>query len=309
MAEASVSDQVARARDAAMVLVRTGVTVFRVGGSDRQTWLNGLVTCELAKSKAGDAVYGLAVEKKGKVMADLEVILGVDHAFLVVDTSAADAVAETFEHHLVMEDAELERTSDAFVAVSLHGPSSTALLERARAAGAEGGVLDRTGLGGAIFVVPTAKADAILADLESSGGVRGTDAGWDALRLERGVPRFGVDFDGTTYPQEAGLEKTAISFSKGCYLGQEVVCMLELRGHVKRRLATLHVDGDVPARGLELFDGEGKSVGQITSAAYSPTRDAILALGMVKIANGAEGARIHVGAKDGPAATVVVASA
>ena len=76
-----------------------------------------------------------------------------------------------------------------------------------------------------------------------TGGVVGDAEGWEALRLERGVPRFGPDFDDKTYPQEASLEKAAVSFDKGCYLGQEVVCMLEMRGHVKRKLVSIVLDG------------------------------------------------------------------
>ncbi len=102
-----------------------------------------------------------------------------------------------------------------------------------------------------------------------------TTSGWEALRLERAVPSFGVDFDEKTYPQEAALEKVAVSFDKGCYLGQEVVCMLELRGHVKRKLAALVLDAEgsglPPSRGAPVNDGQGGTVGEVTSAAMSPT--------------------------------------
>ena len=107
----------------------------------------------------------------------------------------------------------------------------------------------------------------------AAGGVVGDAAGWEALRLERGVPRFGVDFDDKMYPQEAALEKAAVSFDKGCYLGQEVVCMLEMRGHVKRKLASVVVDDDgptgdgLPARGAPVTDEAGATVGEVTSAA------------------------------------------
>ena len=80
------------------------------------------------------------------------------------------------------------------------------------------------------------------------GGALGDDAAWEALRIERAIPRFGVEFDATTYPQEAALEKRAVSFAKGCYLGQEVVCMLEMRGHVKRKLVPLSRVGAIASR-------------------------------------------------------------
>ena len=100
----------------------------------------------------------------------------------------------------------------------------------------------------------------------------GDPAGWNALRLECAVPQFGSDFGDTTYPQEANLEKIAVSFDKGCYLGQEVVCMLEMRGHVKRRLVAVVLDGsEPPSRGAVVSDEAGAVAGEVTSAAASPT--------------------------------------
>jgi folate-binding protein YgfZ len=130
----------------------------------------------------------------------------------------------------------------------------------------------------------------------------GDDRAWEALRLDRAVPEFGADFDATTYPQEAGLEKRAVSFSKGCYLGQEVVFMLEKRGHVKRRLVTLRVDGDLPPRGAEVRGADGEVVGNVTSAARVPTAGGPLAMAMVKRALATAGAELIVA---GAKATVV----
>jgi hypothetical protein len=168
--------------------------------------------------------------------------------------------------------------------------------------------VDLSGLGGAILAWPrqhdAAVRAAIAGALSREGGIEGDLAGWDALRLERGVPRFGVDFDQTTYPQEAGLEKNAVSFSKGCYLGQEVVCMLQMRGHVKRKLAPLVLEGDgVPAHGAHVFDKEGGAdVGLVTSAAASPTLRKPVALAMVKHAVATPGHSLWI---DGSVARVV----
>jgi folate-binding protein YgfZ len=97
------------------------------------------------------------------------------------------------------------------------------------------------------------------------------------------VPRFGVDFDDKTYPQEASLEKAAVSFEKGCYLGQEVVFMLEKRGHVKRRLVSLVVEAaEVPPAGAPVTDEAGAPVGEVTSATRSPTLGTVVALAMLK---------------------------
>jgi folate-binding protein YgfZ len=108
------------------------------------------------------------------------------------------------------------------------------------------------------------------------------------------VPIFGAEFDGATYPQEAGLEKTAVSFNKGCYLGQEVVCMLEMRGKVKKRIVPLVLEGDAPARGAAVMH-EGVAVGAVTSAAWSPTLGRAIALAMVKRQLTEPGSELRVG--------------
>jgi folate-binding protein YgfZ len=131
--------------------------------------------------------------------------------------------------------------------------------------------------------------------LAAVGGMLGDDRAWEALRLDRRVPAFGADFDATTYPQEAGLEKRAVSFSKGCYLGQEVVFMLEKRGHVKRFLVTLRVASDLPpARGASVLDANREEVGTVTSAAIVPSAGGPVAMAMVKRAKADPGALLEV---------------
>jgi folate-binding protein YgfZ len=284
-------DQARAARKTVLAVPEPDLLGMEVTGKDRLSWLNGLLTCELASAQPQDAVYGLAVAQKGRILSDLFVLVAEDRAIVLVRRAAAASLAETFESHLMMEEAELTRAFEDFSVLMLHGPSSRAILDSARRTGSFGGLVDMTGLGGAVLAFRKSAErgvrDAVTETLARDAGVMGDLAGWEALRLERGVPRFGVDFDGTTYPQEAGLEQNAVSFSKGCYLGQEVVCMLQMRGHVKRRLAALVLDGPaVPAKGAHVLDGaaggEGMEVGQITSAALSPTLDTPVALAMVK---------------------------
>jgi len=147
-----------------------------------------------------------------------------------------------------------------------------------------GGALDTTGGGGAVVVTfgdgdPSAAMAAAAREIR--GGV-GDLEGWEAVRVLAGVAKFGVDFDDTTYPQEAALETKAVSFQKGCYLGQEVVCMLEMRGHVKRRLVPLVVSGgEAPPRHAVVEDGKGAPIGEVTSAIRGPGGE-VRAIAMVK---------------------------
>lgn len=289
--------QVAAALTGALAVARPARAVLVVSGKDRVSWLNGMLTCDLLKRVEGGAVYGLAVARSGKVMADLIVVMddAAERVLVVAPAAVVEELRTHLDHYLVMEDVELGAETDGFEVWTVHGPRAAHALAAAQVAGAVGGTLDRTGLGGATVLAPRAEAERVRAALATEATL-GDDAGWEALRLERAVPRFGVDFDATTYPQEAQLEKAAVSFDKGCYLGQEVVCMLEMRGHVKRKLASVVLgEGEPPARGAAVTDDEGATIGEITSAAPSPTLGKPVALAMIKRAFAEPGRHVHVG--------------
>jgi tRNA-modifying protein YgfZ len=307
--------QVQAAKEGALAVQHADLATLAVTGKDRVTWLNGLLTCELAKRAPGDAVYGLVVERKGHVLADVVAVVDdPDSArpkaaesdarpearvLLVVPVFTVESLQAHLEHYLVMEDCEVT-LANGWEVWSVHGPRAAAALEAARAAGGVGGTLDRTGLGGAIALAPPEVTREVAAAIAGVATV-GDDAGWEALRLERGVPRFGVDFDDKTYPQEAQLEKVAVSFDKGCYLGQEVVCMLEMRGHVKRKLVpvVLDAEGAPPPRGAPVTDEQGAPVGEVTSAGTSPTLGKPVAMAMVKRAFAEAGKRLVVAGASG----------
>jgi folate-binding protein YgfZ len=295
--------QVAAAREGVLAVPQVDLATLVVTGKDRVSWLNGLLTCDLAKRPEGTAVYGLAVARNGRVIADATVVFDEAGERLVVSVPemVARELRAHLEHYLVMEDAEVAAATDGFEVWALHGPRAGDALAAALAAGALGGTLDLTGLGGAVAIAPVDRSREVAAAVAGAPhAIVGDDAGWEALRLERGVPRFGVDFDDKTYPQEAGLEKTAVSFDKGCYLGQEVVCMLELRGHVKRKLVSLVVDAtDPPARGAAVTDEAGTAAGEVTSAGASPTLGRTVALAMVKRALAQPGTDVRVAGAHG----------
>jgi folate-binding protein YgfZ len=291
--------QVDAARQASLALPSGDLATLVVTGRDRVSWLNGLVTCDLVKRPDGEARYGLVVARNGRVVADATVVFDDTRALVVVPAELVETLRAHLDHYLVMEDAEVAADTGAFEPWMLHGPRSRDVLAAARAAGAVGGDNDATGLGGAIVLAPITHAGEVRAAIEravhDAGGVVGDARGWEALRLERAVPRFGADFDEKTYPQEASLEKTAVSFDKGCYLGQEVVCMLELRGHVKRKLVPIVIDAPAPPlRGTSVTDQDGAPVGEITSAAASPTLGKPVALAMLKRAVAEAGKRVFI---------------
>jgi hypothetical protein len=283
---------------AALVVSAPERAAFEVRGGDRKTWLNGLVTCDMAKLGAGQAVYGLAVGPKGRILADLFVANEPDRIVLFAPREVRESLRTAFEHYLVMEDAETALVDD--ICVFVHGPRSSAIAEAARAAGAFAAPLDVTGRGGALVIVPSsvqATVDAAIdAALAEHGGMRaGDDRAWEAVRIAGAIPRWGVDFDATYYPQEASLEERAVSFQKGCYLGQEVICMLQMRGRVSRRLVPLEMaPGARVDKSANVQDEAGADVGKVTSASLSPDGSKLRALALVKSSAASPGARLRV---------------
>lgn len=292
------------ARETVLVVPASDRAALVVRGKDRTSWLNGLVTCELAKRARGEGAYGLLVEKKGRIQTDLFVVPSADdqELALALPRSLRDAILATLDHYLIMEDAELTESDLVFFVA--HGPRASDLVALAPF----GGTVDVFGTGGAVLAAPAGGGEAadltgkIAEAVAKLGGVVADDAAWEAVRIERGLPRFGVEVDASLYPQEAGLEKLAVSFSKGCYLGQEVVYMLENRGHVKRKLVSLDLEGDAPPGvGAAVTTAEGEAVGEIKSAALGPSSGKPAAIAMVKWAHARAGTPLRVAEK---AATV-----
>ena len=297
---ATTSVLVVPARDRAAIVVT---------GKDRTSWLNGLVTCELAKRVPGEGAYGLLVEKKGRIQTDLFVLpdAGESAFALAVPVALRESLLTTLDHYLIMEDAELALADLAFFVA--HGPRASSLQPLAPFAG----TVDLLGHGGLVLGVPAADAAAFEARLAEEvlalGGVVADDATWDAVRIEHGLPRFGVEFDTTHYPQEAALEKLAVSFQTGCYLGQEVVYMLQERGHVKRKLVSLDLDaGEAPAVGAAVATAAGELVGEVRSAALGTASGKPVAIAMVKWAHTKPGTELSVVVPDGSRAARVRAS-
>ncbi|WP_437659769.1 CAF17-like 4Fe-4S cluster assembly/insertion protein YgfZ [Sorangium sp. So ce1182] len=304
-----LDDQRRALREGALVQAMPELGTLVVTGSDRQSWLNGLVTCDLAPQKplppgvkaappAGGA-YGLNVVKTGKIFAEVWIVIAADRIFVGALRDRIERLRESFERYLIMEDAEIQDASGEHAWVFAHGPRSADLVAAGRAAGAEAAIVDWTGLGGALFVAPRPAEGAVVAALlvpgEAGSTLPVTAAAWEVLRVESNVPRFGVDFDDQNFPQEASLEERAVSFNKGCYLGQETVFMLQMRGHAKKRLVQLAVEGEgaVPA-GAEIALPDGAAVGAVTSQVADPGGQRVIALGYVKYKHAVQGTALQV---------------
>jgi tRNA-modifying protein YgfZ len=270
-------------KDAVLVECRGTDTVI-VTGAERRSWLEGLVTCQVGQLEPGQGTWGLVLNRQGKIQSVLWVVAATDALWLGLAPGTIDQIEPELGRMLIMEDAELARPSAAQRWFALHGPRA---IERARALAerfaGHSGALDWTGLGGAALVVGAERAAEVSAacrDLLLS------DEDWLRLRLERGLPEFGLDFDAKDRPHEAALDRRAVSWTKGCYLGQEVVCMQDMRGKVKKSQRLFAIAAPAEAQlplGAPLIGGAGQSLGQLTSRAYSERAQAWLALARVDL--------------------------
>ncbi len=239
--------------------------VVRVSGDDALTWLNGQVTNDVLTLEPGQAAYALVVSVKGKVLTDLWVYRTSDEALISLPAPQVDTILSHFDRFIIMEDVELTTTDLRPLCFSGAGPSPSDAFPVSRLE--DGWDLLR----------PQPELEAEIRSQVAAGAHRLDDEEFERRRIAAGIPRFGTDFGEGHYPQEAGLKGRAVSFTKGCYTGQEVVCMLESRGKLRRRLARLAFDAAAsPQPGTALLC-EGAEVGSLTSVHPDG-----LALGYVK---------------------------
>lgn len=228
----------------------------------------------------GACAYGLWLDQKGKVLADSHVLRKADNDFLVVSFSAMAAqLLARLEAYLIADEVELLDQTGDWSGVLLWGESVAALKPPV-------GVLTlpsrRAGTHSVQWLVPTGQQAEVAAELKKISASESDRAAAELARLRAGVPAVPVDIGPRDLPNEGGLEDVAISYTKGCYLGQEVMARLKNLGQVRRRLHLVQGTGAAPAPGTALHQGERK-VGEMRSAAADGGE--FLALAMVSLVN------------------------
>jgi folate-binding protein YgfZ len=301
-------------------------------GRDPVRMVHGLITNDLLGAAPDRAVYAAMLTARGRMIADLRAFRrpGEGGAEVLLDV-AAEALEGTREHLKKFVPPMFARWHDAtdeVAALGVYGPRARQVLSAALGvevpAMEEDATMEVEREGGRVLVAatreigleegfdlfaPAADAAALWRTLAAAGGEPVGFGALETLRVEAGRPRYGADLSEDTIPTEAyegsGLMPRAVSFTKGCYTGQEVIVRIAHRGHVNRHLRGLLLgDAPAPAAGAPLLNPEtGKSAGVVTSVAHSPMLGQTVALGYVRreIAPGGE---VAVGAEDGPRATV-----
>lgn len=266
------------------VIARPGLAVFRLVGGGRVACLQGLVTCDVEQPGEGSHVFGALLTAKGMIVSPLWITRLADAVWIAVPADAAAAVAAVFERSLPPRLCRWEDATAASVAVGLYGPAAQGMLaavsdgeppaaDRAaplRHAGATvvAARVSARGLDGFDCLVPSGTAAAFVEGLVARGAVRISPALLEERRILGGFPRLGAEIDEKTLPQEVRLDELGgVSYTKGCYLGQETVARIHFRGHANRYLAAIALEREPSSLPCEVLH-DGQPTGRLTSACW-----------------------------------------
>lgn len=298
-------------------------------GNDRAAYLHGLLTNDIQELAPGTGCYAAWLTPQGRMLTDIHVFESGEMIVLDVPADVVAAMMQRLDQFLFSEDVQLADLSETLRTVWVHGPAAPSMLEgaltgvagiaswpeyhnaRAEFGGSPAVVarVSQLGVPGFVVYIEPARQSDLQLVLVERGAIVAEPEAIEAARIEAGYPLFGVDMTEETIPLEAGIEDRAISMSKGCYVGQEVIIRVLHRGHgrVAKKLVALRMKGEppqaVPARGARIFS-EARDVGGVTSAASSPQVGPI-ALGYVHRDFVAVGTRLEVETPSGRTAAVV----
>lgn len=271
MSDADFAADYERAVTSGGVVRLAAWSTLAVTGADRVTFLQNMCTNDVRALAVGGSCEAFLTDVKGKIVGHVIVFAREDALLLLGVPGQGARWMAHLERYIIREDVRLEDASGRFFwCIAIGGRPVGELIDLGRPMGA-----CRQLWPSSMWVAlenAEYRAQPQTAELN--------EAVWHALRVESGWPLFGVDFDGSHLPQEASRNAQAISFRKGCYLGQETVARIDALGHVNKQLVTVAAPVEVQ-RGDELF-AEGQLVGRITSASYSPRGNDWLGLAIVR---------------------------
>jgi folate-binding protein YgfZ len=332
-------EQYSTLRRAAGLLDRSSRGRLRLTGEDRRTYLQGLLTNDIAALSAGRGCYACLLTPQGRMIADMRVLDDGEALWLDLSGDVTARVREHLDQFVFSEDVQVADLTASVAEVGVYGPLAAEVVAGAlgslgRAAAnlpptadlqnmrpyanigwriGVGPVLvvrsDDIGIDGFDLFVNAEHASDVQQAVRALGAVDVSDATADVCRVEAGRPLFHKDMDESTIPLEAGIEDRAISLTKGCYVGQEIIIRVLHRGHgrVARRLSGLSFEpsAPIPIHGAKIRAAD-REIGTVTSAVHSPALERPIALGYVHRDFAAPGTEVEVLSGDRVLPAVVV---
>ncbi|HEY2587140.1 MAG TPA: glycine cleavage T C-terminal barrel domain-containing protein [Tepidisphaeraceae bacterium] len=305
-------------RKAAALIDQPQRGVLELTGTDRLPFLNNLLTNQTwdkaskAGLAAGQGVYAFYLGRNGRIVTDMNVIERGDRTLLEMDARFVEPVRAAFDRYLFAEQTKMTDRVESLRQIAIHGPGALEVLRQATGGDVpELPVLgstqvrlhdvdaivwrdDPAAVPGYHLLIETPALERVWTDLlgqfaeaKELGRRQLRSAGWaafNATRVEGGRPIFGIDFDDSVLPHETGQIARAVSFTKGCYLGQEIVARMQARGQFARQLVGIRMaDDGLPIAGAAIYDDNDNQIGGVTSSTVSPVLSNVaIALGFVK---------------------------
>ena len=303
--------------------VRQGVGVIdlshrgrlRFTGNDRAQYLHRIISNDVEGVAVGEGNYATILTNRGKIIADMKVYVFEDSIGIETNAETTSILYQELDKYLIADDVTIEELTERTGAVGVHGPKSAELLQEVY--GFDVGDLpeyhsvvheidgrrivcvraNETGEVGYNLCTASESMEWLWDTILTKGRAFSAEpvglTALNSLRIEAGIPRYGAELGDSVFPLEAELEG-AISFEKGCYIGQEIVARMQYRGHPNRLLRGFEITSDAPPQsGDRLFDGD-KEIGWLTSAVVSPTLGKTIGMGYVRVAFTDEGSQVEV---------------
>jgi folate-binding protein YgfZ len=300
-------------REHAAWLDLSGRGKIRATGEDRARLLHAMTTNQVETLKPGEGCYAFFLSAQGRILADANLLCFEDHFLLDTEPETRIKVYEHLDRYIIADDVTLEDQTDQVATIAIEGPKAASALATLGAPQpsapysslpwGDGIVarLDITGKGGFFLMIPVDEKRTVVSQLTESGFPPATAQDARIVRIESGRPRYGEEITERYLVQETG-QSQAVNFSKGCYLGQEIVERVRSRAQIHRVLRRLEIDtSEPPAAGTKLKSGDADAA-EIASAVFSPALGKTVALAYVRTQFADAGTKIEL---DGTAARVV----
>jgi folate-binding protein YgfZ len=270
--------------------------LFSIAGRDRVRWLNGMVSNNVRDLAPGHGVYAFVLSAQGHILGDLYVFNRGESLTAEIESTQVETLLQIFKRYIIMDKVEIEDLSTTTATIGVTGPKSPDVLASIGLSADLGSLQfaesDWQGFGSTLVRgdnpcvpnfevwVPTPQAASAREALRQAGAEPVSEDTMETFRILCAIPEFGRDIGERTLPQETGQDR-ALNFTKGCYIGQEIVERIRARGAVHRAFVAFEVEGNAPAAGTKIQSG-AKHVGEITSIMAAPLKGKRLALGYLR---------------------------
>ena len=257
-------------------------------GRDRVRLLHNITSNEVKMMRPGAGCYAFLLNPQGRIQADLCLLCFEDHFLIDTEPELREKVQQLIRRYIIADQVALEDVTSQTAAIGVEGPLAESLQ---LPDGCTKAPFSLTGQPGYRIYCAAGEMAKIVGQLEAAGARPATPDDARMVRIENGKPRYGEDIRETSLPQET-QQLHAVSFTKGCYLGQEIVERIRAQGHVNQKLVRLEIDGSEPAAPGARLTAGGAEAGEITSSVYSPHFGKVIALASVRAAHAVPGSAL-----------------